>query len=58
MRDNTSPISVILISHVADTLLTTRATMLMTRMAIPGFQMLFWQQFWQPSLKCVAKNLN
>ncbi|KAI2576083.1 NPRL3 isoform 11 [Pan troglodytes] len=58
MRDNTSPISVILVSRVADTLPATRATMLMSRTAIPGFQMLFWQQFWQPSLKCVAKNLN
>uniref|UniRef100_A0A8D2CJG8 Uncharacterized protein n=1 Tax=Sciurus vulgaris TaxID=55149 RepID=A0A8D2CJG8_SCIVU len=27
------------------------------RTLTPGFQMLFWQQFWQPSLKCAAKNL-
>uniref|UniRef100_F2Z404 Nitrogen permease regulator-like 3 n=1 Tax=Mus musculus TaxID=10090 RepID=F2Z404_MOUSE len=58
MGDNTSPISVILINHGADMLSTTLANMLMTRTVTPGSRMLFWQQFWQPNLKCAAKNLN
>ncbi|KAI2576084.1 NPRL3 isoform 10 [Pan troglodytes] len=62
MRDNTSPISVILVSSGS------RGNKLLFRYPFQrsqehpasqtSFQMLFWQQFWQPSLKCVAKNLN
>uniref|UniRef100_A0A8D0STQ4 NPR3 like, GATOR1 complex subunit n=1 Tax=Sus scrofa TaxID=9823 RepID=A0A8D0STQ4_PIG len=62
MGDNTSPISVILVSSGS------RGNKLLFRYPFQrsqehpasqtSFQMSFWRRFWQPSLKCAARNLN